>query len=144
LTDTTQDAPQKVEPPKGEVASYKVQIDVREGKCVLTYDGPHQGQVQTELSAPCEFSRGHKGVIKHYEYKNRGSGGGSYSVILLIGGPVYPSRSDSFMKNGCGTEVQPISLSPRGVAMGSLGTLLFACPSEDLDEKIFGFGAKPV
>src|SRR5438309_343651 len=70
------------ESPRGEVASYKVQIDVRDGRCVLNYDGPKKGQVETGLSAPCEFSRGHTGGIKHYEYKNR-LNGGTYSVMLI-------------------------------------------------------------
>src|SRR2546423_12649470 len=46
--------PLKGEPPKGEVASYKVQIDVREGKCVLKYDGPFHDQIETALGAPCD------------------------------------------------------------------------------------------
>jgi hypothetical protein len=145
VTDKTHETTTNVELPKGEVASYKVQIDVREGKCILNYDGPHKGQLETELSAPCEFSRGHTGMIEHYEYKNKGKGDGYYSVILVIGGPVDPSRSDKFMKNGCGTLTRPISLSPRGVAIGTTGGGgLVICPSTDLDEVMFGFGKKPV
>jgi hypothetical protein len=143
-TNVAQEAPQKTDLPKGEVASYKLQIDVSNGKCVLRYDGPQKGEVDTELSAPCEFSREQTGTIKYHEYKNRGAKGEDYTVVLVIGGPSYPTRSDKYMKEGCGTEVLPISLSPRGIAKGAVGSLLFACPSEDLDEKIFGFGARPV
>src|SRR5438045_1579192 len=63
VTNTTRDSTQKVEPSRVEVASYRVQISVREGKCVLTYDGPQKGEVETDLSGPCEFSRGHTGTI---------------------------------------------------------------------------------
>jgi hypothetical protein len=137
--------PQKVEPPKGEVASYKVQIDFREGKCVLKYDGPFHDQIETALGAPCDFVRNRTGAIQHFEYKNsKRNGGGSYSAILLVGGPIDTSRSYSFMKNGCGTKVQAVSFSPRGVAIGAIGTGLLVCPSTELDEKMFGSIAKPI
>ena len=88
LTDTTQDATQKLESPRGEVASYKVQMEVRDGKCVLNYDGPFKGQVETGLLAPCEFLRDPAGKIRFRELKNtKQNGGGSYSVVVMIGGP---------------------------------------------------------
>jgi hypothetical protein len=44
-----------VVPPRGEVASYKVQIDVSDNRCVLSYEGLLKGQVATDLVAPANF-----------------------------------------------------------------------------------------
>jgi len=75
-------------PPVGEVASYTVRLDVSAGKCILSYDGPNKGQVDTGLLAPCEFLRTPVGEINARELKNTKQNGDSgYSVILVIGGP---------------------------------------------------------
>ncbi len=139
LTDTTQDATQKPELPRGEAASYKVQIEVREGKCVLIYDGPFKGQVETSLLAPCEFLRDPAGNIRSLELKNtKQNGGGTYSVIVVIGGPpANEGHSDKYMKNGCGSEVRAVSLSVRGIVLGSRGSGLDICPTSSFDEKLF-------
>jgi hypothetical protein len=129
---------------RGEVASYKFEVVARDAKCVFTYDGPFKGQLVTDLKPPCDFSRGHTNGVQHIVQKHFGKGGGNYTVILLIGGPVDANRSDRYMKNGCGTETQPISLSPRGVALGDAQPGYTICPIEDLDRPWFGFSARPV
>jgi hypothetical protein len=132
------------EPPQnGELASYKFQVAARDGKCVFTYDGPSKGELVSDLSPPCNFSREHNGGVQHIVQKYSGKGGGNYTVMLLIGGPVDPSRTDKYMQTGCGTETQPLSLSPRGVALGGAEGDLTVCPSWDLDRPMFGFSAKP-
>ena len=133
------DVPPTVMVPFGEVASYKVQLDVRGGKCIFNYDGPFKGQVETGLLAPCEFLRDSVGNLQHMELKNtRQNGGGTYSVILLIGGPpnTDPDRPRKHVE-GCGSESLPISLSPRGIALGSRGGGLDICPTDRVDEKLF-------
>ena len=128
-----------VEPPQnGEVASYNFQVAARDGKCVFTYDGPSKGELITDLNAPCNFSRGHTGGVQHIVGKRSGKAGGDYTVILLIGGPAAAAHPE------CGTETQPISLSPRGVALGCTGGGIPICPSADLDRPWFGVCAKPV
>ena len=135
----TQHATQKLESPTGEVASYKVQIEVREGKCVLNYDGPLKGQLETGLLAPCEFLRDPAGKIRFRELKNsKQDGGGNYAVIVVIGGPpANEGSSDKYMKNGCGSEVRAVSLSVRGVVQGGKGFGLNICPTSSFDEKLF-------
>ena len=126
-------------PPVGEVASYTVRLDVSAGKCILSYDGPNKGQVDTGLLAPCEFLRTPVGEINARELKNTKQNGDSgYSVILVIGGP--PSnegRFDDYMKSGCRSQARTISSSPRGVALGSLARKLDVCPTDRVDEKLF-------
>jgi len=121
------------------VASFKLLLEVREGKCVLNYDGPFKGQVETELLAPCEFLRDPNGYVESRELKNtEQNGGGTYSVIVVIGGPpANYGHSDRYMKNGCGSKIRTISLSVRGIALGSLGTGFDICPTSSFDEKIF-------
>jgi hypothetical protein len=143
-TADSKEPPQHTSLPNGEVAAYKVSLDIKDGKCILKYDGPLKGEIETELPSPCEFSRGQTGNIEYHEYRNSNLADATYSVILLIGGPAYATHSDKFMPGGCGTHILPVSLSKRGVAAGAIGRVLFACPSEKLDEKMFGFGAKPV
>jgi hypothetical protein len=133
------DVPPTVMAPSGDVASYAVRLEVRDGKCVFNYDGPNKGQLEIELLGPCEFLRSPVGNINSVELKNTTrNGGGTYSVILVIGGP--PSnegRFDRYMKTGCYSQVRAISLSPRGVALGSIGSGLDVCPTDRVDEKFF-------
>lgn len=138
LPGTTPDATQKIEP-RGEVASYKVQIEIRDAKCVLNYDGPFKGQVETSLLAPCEFLRDPAGKIRFRELRNtKENGGGSYSVIVVIGGPpAKEGHSDKYMKNGCGSETRAVSLSERGIVLGGSGSGLDICPTSSFDEKLF-------
>lgn len=138
-TDKTQSMPQTLELPSGEVASYKVQIEVHDGKCVLNYDGPLKGKAETDLLAPCEFLRDPAGNIRSQELKNSDqNGGGSYAVIVMIGGPpANEGFSDKYMKNGCASEAQTISLSLRGIALGSHARKMNLCPTSSFDEKLF-------
>jgi hypothetical protein len=135
-----------VTPPNGEVASYKVQIDVRDGKCVFNYDGPFKGQAETDLLAPCEFLRDPAGNIRSLELKNtRQNGGGTYSVIVMIGGPpANEGHSDKYMKQGCASETRTISLSVQGVGLGSHGLGLDLCPTSIPDEKLFTANSRHV
>ena len=132
------DVPPTVMPPNGEVASYKIQLNVRDGKCVFNYDGPFKGQLETGIPAPCTFLRDSVGNIQHRELKNtKQNGGGTYSVILVIGGPHATDGRYTRQIEGCGSQSLPISLSPRGIALGSLGTGLDICPTDRVDEKLF-------
>lgn len=139
LTGTQQDAAQELESPKGEVASYKVQIEIRDNRCILSYEGPLKGQVATELLAPCEFLRDPEGKIRYRELQNtKENGGGYYSVIVVIGGPpAKEGDSDKYMKTGCGSEVRSVSFSVRGIALGSKGWGMNICPTSSFDEKLF-------
>lgn len=121
---STRAEPDKPDSPKGDVAGFKFDIEVVEGKCVFNYEGPSAGQLKTDVLAPCEFVRDEKDAVRYYKYPNpKKNGGGYYHVILLIGGPTSTDGySDKYMKNGCGTEALPITLSPRGVALGHLAT----------------------
>jgi len=142
LTETAQDPTQKFEPPKGEVASYKVEINLRDGKCIFNYDGPKKGEVETEILAPCEFVRDRAGKVRYYDYKTKGIG--NYSVILLIGGPpATEGRPDRYMKS-CGSQARAISLSPRGVALGAIAWVLAMCPTYRVDEVMFASHATPI
>ena len=135
---TVVDVPPTVMPPYAEVASYRLQIDVRDGQCILNYTGPFQGQVETGIPAPCQFLRDSVGNIQHMELKNtKQNGGGTYSVILIIGGPHAIDGRTNKNIQGCGSESLPISLSPRGIALGSLGAGLDICPTDRVDEKLF-------
>jgi hypothetical protein len=126
------------------VASYRLSIEQRDGKCAIKYDGRHKGEITFDIPPPCEFVRDYAGNAQRRRYKNKKpSGSGFYDVILVVGGPLDESRSDKLMKDGCGTKVQAMSLSPRGVTLGAVGTDMLVCPSDHLDEKVFGFLAKP-
>jgi len=132
------DVPPTVMPPNGEVASYKIQLQLRDGKCVFNYDGPFRGQVEAGISAPCTFLRDSVGNIQHMELKNsKQSGGGTYSVILVIGEPRATDGRSTKQIEGCGSQSLPISLGPRGIALGSLGAGLDICPTDRVDEKLF-------
>jgi hypothetical protein len=129
----------RIEQPNGEVASYKVRLDVQQGKCIFSYDGPFKGQIETGLIAPCEFLRDPAGKVRRVELKNTNqNGGGSYFVIVLVGGPpANQGHFDQYMKNGCGSESQTVSLSSRGVKLGGHGYALDICPTSSFDEKLF-------
>jgi hypothetical protein len=72
------------------------------------------------------------------ELKNtKQNGGGTYSVILIIGGPHAINRRASRNIPGCGSTSLAISLSPRGIALGSAGGGLDICPTDRVDEKLF-------
>jgi hypothetical protein len=141
------DAPGVLDPPDDdpvtpgeiEVASYKLRVENRYGKCSLIYEGPHNGDIPTDLPGPCEFVRGfNDDAGQHFSYPN---GASTFTVVLIVGGPLDPSSRDKYMKTGCGTQIQAVSLSPRGVALGSVGTGQVVCPSGGggLDEVNFGF-----
>jgi len=134
-----------IEPPSGEVGPFKFQIDVANKRCVFKYQGPLHGQFETEVLAPCEFVRDASDKVTFYRFKNpKRNGGGDYQVILLIGGPPSKDHSDKYMKAGCGTEALPITLSPRGVALGHVARDFgYICPSSDVRDAMFGFGAVP-
>jgi len=129
-----------LEPRKVAVRSYKIAVHEREGKCDLVYDGPHKGTITLDLPAPCEIVRDRFGGAQSYRYSRRR--GGAFDVILVVGGPLTNARSDELMKGGCGTQIQAISLSPRGVVAGTTGTYLVACPTEGFDEKDFAINAR--
>jgi hypothetical protein len=130
---------QDLELPHGEVASYKVQIEVQDGKCVLAYNGSLKGKAETELTAPCEFLRDPAGNIRSQELKNsKQNGGGTYAVIVMIGGPpANEGYSDKYMPKGCASEARTISLSVRGIALGSHARKMNLCPGNSFDEKLF-------
>jgi hypothetical protein len=133
------------EPGKIEVASYKLHIGERAGKCILSYDGHSKGKISMIIPPPCEFLRDHNDTAQHFRYKNtKRKGGGYFEVILVVGGPLDKGQSDKFMKDGCGTQIQAISLSRRGVVAGAVGSGIVVCPSRGLDEKNFGFLAKQI
>lgn len=129
---------------KVEVASYQLRIEELAGKCVLKFGGPRKGEIILAVPPPCEFVRDRTGAAQHYRYKNRKRNGrGYFEVILVVGGPLEKGRTDELMKDGCGTQTQAMSLSSRGVAAGAVGSGVTVCPSDGLDEKFFGFLAKP-
>jgi hypothetical protein len=135
----------QVEPGKVEVASYKLRLEEHDGKCVLHYTGHLEGKITMTAPPPCEFVRVSNGDAQHYRYKNRKrNGGGYFDVIIVVGGPLDKGRLDELMKDGCGTQIQAVSLSRRGVVIGAVGSGLTACPSLGLEEKMFGFLAKPI
>lgn len=127
-----------------EVASYQLRIEERAGKCILKFNGSRKGEITLAVPPPCEFVRDGIGAAQHFRYKNRKrNGGGYFDVILVVGGPTEKGRTDKLMKDGCGTQTQALSLSSRGVAEGAVGSGVIVCPSDGLDEKFFGFLAKP-
>jgi hypothetical protein len=137
----TVDAP-VLEPRKVVIASYKITINERGGKCELVYDGIRKGTIPLDIPAPCEFVRDPYGGAQSHRYSNRRTG--AFDVILVAGGPVSNARSDELMKGGCGTQIQAISLSPRGVVAGTPATYPLACPTEGFDEKDFALNARPI
>ena len=130
--------PQPPEAGKAQARGYSLQLQNRNGDCVLTYAGHHEGEINMGLPAPCEFVRDHKGLPKFHSYKNRL---GKYTVLIVTGGPIDPSKSDAFMRDGCGTQIQAILLLRSGVSVskvvGGNGTGPTVCPSYGLDEKVF-------
>jgi hypothetical protein len=139
---TAQTKTRLLEPRKVAVGSYKIAVHEREGKCDLVYDGPHKGTITLDLAARCEIVRDRFGGAQSYRYSRRRVG--AFDVILVVGGPVTNARSDELMKGGCGTQIQAISLSPRGVVAGTTGTYAVACPTEGFDEKDFAINARPI
>jgi len=122
----------------GDVAAYSLRLDVRDGKCVLNYAGPQKGQLETSVPAPCEFLRDPIGNIQHMELNNTPqNGGGIYSVIIVIGGPPALNGRSYKPKEVCGSEARTISLSERGIAVGSLASGLDICLKDRVDEKLF-------
>jgi hypothetical protein len=95
-----------------------------------------------DLAARCEIVRDRFGGAQSYRYSRRRVG--AFDVILVVGGPVTNARSDELMKGGCGTQIQAITLSPRGVVAGTTGTYAVACPTEGFDEKDFAINARPI
>jgi hypothetical protein len=67
-------------------------------------------------------------------------------VILFAGGPVDTSRSDQYMRTGCGTQIQAIRVVDAGLPddyqKGAVGTGITICPSEGVREKIYRVLAK--
>ena len=131
-----------LEPRRVAIASYKITIHEREGKCDLVFDGPHKGSIPLDIPAPCEIARDRYGEAQSFRYSKRRPG--AFDVILVTGGPLTNARSDELMKGGCGTRIQAISLSPRGVAAGTTATFPVACPTEGFDEKDFALNARPI
>ena len=130
-----------VEPRKVTVGSYKFTVEERNGKCQLLYEGPHKGEITLDIPPPCEFARDHTGKAQHFQYKRKRK---VFKVILVIGGPVIRERTDKLMPNGCGTQMQAVSLNSRGVVAGEPGSITSACPSEGVDEKLFNLLSKPI
>jgi hypothetical protein len=128
-----------------EVAFYQLHIEKRTGKCILKYDGRLKGEITLAVPSPCEFVREPAtGKAQHFRYEKRKRNGRRFfETILVVGGPLDKHRSDKFMKEGCGTQIQAVSLSSKGVAAGAVGSGVIVCPSDGLDEKFFGFLAKP-
>ena len=135
--------PADVEPRKGTVGSYTLKLEERDGKCQLLYEGPHKGQITLEIPPPCEFSRDNLGKLQRHQYKRKRNAG-VYDVILVVGGPVTKEKSDKLMQDGCGTQLQAVSLSSRGVALGGHLSMPTACPMEGQDEMVFGILNKPI
>ncbi|HSE17578.1 MAG TPA: hypothetical protein VLB46_11025 [Pyrinomonadaceae bacterium] len=130
-----------LEPHKVVIASYRITINERAGKCELVYDGIRKGTIPLDIPAPCEIVRNHFGEAQSHRYARRT---GAFDVILVAGGPVSNARSDELMKSGCGTQIQAISLSPRGVVAGTFATYTLACPTAGFDEKDFAINARPI
>jgi hypothetical protein len=129
---------------KVEVGLYQLRVAARAGKCVVKVNGSHKGEIILAVPPPCEFVRDGTGAAQHFRYKNKKrNGGGYFDVILVVGGPLEKGRTDKLMKDGCGTQTQALSPSSRGVAAGAVGSGVIVCPSDSLDEKFFGFLAKP-
>ena len=134
----------RAEPRKVDVASYKLRVEERGGKCVLDYDGPAKGKLMLDLLPPCDFVRDRTKAAQSFRYRNgKSNRGGHFVVVMVLGGPLDNVRSDEFFKQGCGTRAQAVSLSSRGVAAGALGSGIVVCPSEGMDKKMYGFLAKP-
>jgi hypothetical protein len=121
-----------------QVAGYRLQLENRDGRCVLSYDGQGiHGVIDEGLRAPCEFARkGPTDDIQSYSYKDRGL---SKTVVIIIGGPADAAQRDKWMPMGCGTSTQNISLRSKSVRASPVGGPNFtACPSDGLDEVFFG------
>jgi hypothetical protein len=131
-----------LEPRRVVIASYKIAINEREGKCDLDFEGPHKGSITLDIPAPCEIVRDRFGEAQSFRYSKRRTG--AFDVILVAGGPVSNTRSDELMKGGCGTKIQALSLSSRGVVAGTTATYPVACPTEGFDEKDFAINARPI
>ena len=118
------------------VRGYELQLQNREGKCILTYVGHRKkGDIELGLLAPCEFVRDNKGSPQFYTYK----GHGNPTVLIITGGPIDTTRRDSLMKDGCGTQIQVISLRQSSVKSSKvISDGPTVCPSQGLDEKVFG------
>jgi hypothetical protein len=133
----------KTEPRRVEISNYKLRLEEYKGKCALKYEGVHSGQISMDLVPPCEFVRESDGSPQHFEYKNKKrSAGSKFSALLVVGGPIDTSRTDSYMRDGCGTKAQAVSVAAKSVVLGAVGSGALICPSDSLDEKMFGFLAK--
>jgi hypothetical protein len=125
---------------KAQVKGYDLQLQNRDGKCVLVYAG-HQkkGEMTLGISAPCEFVRDKKGAPRNYTYKNKKVYGGYYTVVIVTGGPLDRTKSDAFMTDGCGTEVQALILQSNKVPVIKRITKdgPTVCPTSGLDEMVY-------
>lgn len=124
-------------PIKIKVGEYNLILGEESGKCKITYLGlKNNGEVLLGITAPCQIIRDHQHKPLLYTYKDLGN----VSVILIVGGPPSQTKKDSFMKEGCGTQVQALLVRENDISLaeeiGKGGTF---CPSAGADEKMFWF-----
>jgi hypothetical protein len=101
-------------PRKVNLKGYRLQLEHRAGQCVLIYSGRrHQGELKMSLPAPCEFLRNYAGGARSFTYPDIGNA----TVLMAVGGPVDPGKTDALMKEGCGTRIQAILLRRSGVSL---------------------------
>jgi hypothetical protein len=91
------------------------------------------------MPAPCEFIRNHKGEPEFHSYKENGNP----TVLFVVGGPIDNSKTDSWMKSGCGTQLQAVFLRSGNISLAkkplNMGPI---CPSWGMDEKFYSWEAR--
>jgi hypothetical protein len=121
---------------KVQVRGYTFKLKEQDGKCILNYSGHrHQGELSLMIPSPCEIMRDNKGGPSFITYKDIGN----TTVLLIVGGPTDSSRTDSWMKEGCGKSVQAILVRNNVVTVSAeiynQGPII--CPSDLLDEPYY-------
>lgn len=120
-----------------------------EGRCILIYTKslgvPKEGSLTLDVPSPCEFVRDETGEAELFSYLEENKLD-PFLVLMVVGGPLNPTRSDRFMKTGCGTQIQAIKMSDAGLPTDfqkkAVGTGITVCPSEGVREKIYALLAK--
>lgn len=129
--------------------SDRARLDEKDGRCTFVYrrayGNPREGSVTLDLSSPCEFVRDKTGAVEIFNYLEDNKNI-PFWVVMVVGGPLDTSRSDQYMRAGCGTYVQAIRITDEGkptdITSGAIGTGITVCPSEGVREKVYRVLAK--
>ena len=123
-------------------------LEEQDGRCIYVSYGaelnsqePEVRRLSLDLPPPCEFVRNEAGAAETFAYLEDDKQS-DFWVIMVVGGPVDSTRSDQYMRTGCGTQIQAIKARYQSLTKSPIGTGITVCPSEGVREKIYRLLAK--